>query len=104
MDSATLLSIAIALPLWALMTAYRKVRGRDGLGLGDVKLVAVAGAWLDWMTVAGVVEGAALSALAVYLLRGLIARRPRRAGIVMPFGAFLAPAIWIGWLAERLLF
>ena len=30
---------------------YAQVRGRQGLGLGDVKLALVAGAWLDWMMI-----------------------------------------------------
>ena len=36
-------ALAIALPLLGLMAGYRALRGRDGLGLGDVKLAAVAG-------------------------------------------------------------
>src|SRR5580704_19726228 len=41
---------AAALPLLVLMLLYEWWRGRPGLGLGDVKLVAVGGAWLDWFT------------------------------------------------------
>lgn len=36
---------AVALPLLLLMAFYRRWRGRDGLGLGDVKLAAVCGAF-----------------------------------------------------------
>jgi leader peptidase (prepilin peptidase)/N-methyltransferase len=94
---------AIALPFWALMAGYRRWRGRDGLGFGDVKLAAVAGAWLGWVTIFAVVELATLAALGAYLAHRYLHRRPLRASAFLPFGAFLAPAIWIGWLAESLL-
>ena len=93
-------ALAASAPLWLLLMLYRLWRGRDGMGLGDVKLAAVAGAWLDWLTIAGVIELAALSALAAYVLRSRITGRPMRATSALPFGLFFAPAIWIGWLAE----
>lgn len=34
-----------SLPLWLMATIYRWWTGKDGLGLGDVKLVAAMGAW-----------------------------------------------------------
>ena len=34
---------------FALRYGYARLRGRQGLGLGDVKLAFVAGAWLDWL-------------------------------------------------------
>jgi leader peptidase (prepilin peptidase) / N-methyltransferase len=86
-----------------LMFGYRRWRDREGLGFGDVKLSAVAGAWLGWVTILAVVELATLSALGAYVLNGYIRKRPIKATAFIPFGAFLAPAIWIGWLAEALL-
>jgi leader peptidase (prepilin peptidase)/N-methyltransferase len=94
---------AIAIPLLALMMAYRRWRGRDGLGLGDIKLAAVAGAWLGWATIFAVIELATLSALGAYIVNGCLRKRPLKATAFLPFGLFLAPAIWIGWLVEALL-
>ena len=94
---------AAALPLLALMLLYEWWRGRPGLGLGDVKLAAVAGAWLDWFTIVGVIEVAALAALAAFAVWRYVLRRPIVATTPLPFGLFLAPAIWIGWLAEAAL-
>jgi leader peptidase (prepilin peptidase)/N-methyltransferase len=91
---------AVAGPMLLLMIAYRRWRGRDGLGLGDVKLAAVAGAWLSPVTIFAVIELAALAAIGAYLLAALRGRRPLRGTAFLPFGAFLAPAIWIGWLVE----
>ncbi|HEX9208890.1 MAG TPA: A24 family peptidase [Bradyrhizobium sp.] len=91
---------AIALPLLLLMALYRRWRGRDGLGLGDVKLAAVCGAWLDLVTVAAVIELAALLAIGAYVANAALQRRPLRGTAFLPFGLFLAPTIWIGWLGE----
>jgi leader peptidase (prepilin peptidase)/N-methyltransferase len=90
-------------PFLALMIAYRRWRGRDGLGLGDIKLAAVAGAWLGWATIFAAIELATLSALGAYFVSGYLNKRPLKATAFLPFGLFLAPAIWIGWLVEALL-
>jgi leader peptidase (prepilin peptidase) / N-methyltransferase len=96
-------AVAIAVPLLLLMAGYRRWRGRDGLGLGDIKLAAVAGAWLGWVTVFAVIELATLSALGAYVVSAYLRQRPLRATAFLPFGLFLAPAIWIGWLVEAVL-
>ncbi len=70
--------------------AYRRLRGRDGLGAGDAKLLAAAGAWvgLDGLP-AVMLVGAALGI-------GLALVRP---GVTMatrvPFGPALALALWL---------
>jgi leader peptidase (prepilin peptidase)/N-methyltransferase len=101
--SAALRAAAVALPLLALMIGYRRWRGRDGLGLGDIKLAAVAGAWLGWATIFAAIELATLSALGAYFINARLRKRPLKATEFLPFGLFLAPAIWIGWLIEALL-
>lgn len=93
----------VALIFFGLAAIYQRLRGRAGLGLGDVKLAGVAGIWLDWLTLALAVEFAALAAIAFYLLRNYARGRALRTSARLPFGLFLAPAIWLGWLAEALL-
>jgi leader peptidase (prepilin peptidase)/N-methyltransferase len=101
---ACLLRAAVtALPLLALMLAYEWWRGRPGLGMGDVKLAAVAGVWLDWLAIVGAIEVAALTALAAYAVWRYVLRRPIDMTTPLPFGLFLAPAIWAGWLAQAAL-
>ncbi len=96
-------ALAIALPLLGLMAGYRALRGRDGLGLGDVKLAAVAGAWLGLPALFAAIELAALAAIGAYLLNAGLKRAPLKSTALLPFGTFLAPAIWLGWLAEALI-
>jgi leader peptidase (prepilin peptidase) / N-methyltransferase len=99
---ACLRGLVLAFLFLALRAIYRRFRGHDGLGLGDVKLAGVAGAWLDWLSAALAVEIAALSALAFFALWHLSGRRTFAATSRVPFGVFLAPAIWIAWLVEAL--
>src|SRR5437016_5299328 len=48
---AVLAALGLALAFLALREIHMRLRGLEGLGLGDVKLAAVAGAWLNWVTI-----------------------------------------------------
>lgn len=98
---ALLRGAVLAACFFALRAVYFRIRGREGIGLGDVKLAGVAGVWLDWTTMPVAIEIAALAALAVYLVGRLMSGRPIAALARLPFGLFLAPAIWLGWLIEN---
>lgn len=77
--------------------AYRTLRGRDGIGFGDIKLV---GASAVLVGVAGVGVQILLASVAAFIfivLRAVRLRRPLRAAARVPFGAFLAPALVIVW-------
>lgn len=100
---ATLRAAVLALSFFGLRLIYARLRGRDGIGLGDVKLAAVAGIWLDWSVMPIAVEIAALSALSIYALRRYVLRHPLRSSSRLPFGLYFAPAIWIGWLLQTTL-
>ncbi len=77
--------------------AYRRLRRRAGLGLGDAKLLAAAGAWLGWPALPGLVVVAATLALAVALVRAAAGER-LAAGTRIAFGPYLALALWLFWL------
>jgi leader peptidase (prepilin peptidase) / N-methyltransferase len=98
--SSTVRAAVAAGVFWTICVLYRYLRHRDGLGLGDVKLAAVAGAWLGATTIPLVIEVAALSGLACYLVRQWVLGRSFRPTDRLPFGIFFAPAIWFGWLYD----
>lgn len=84
-----------------LAWAYRRLRGREGLGLGDAKLLAAAGAWLSWAGLGSVLLWAAPLALVVTLAAGVIqgTLSDKLAGrAALPFGPFLALGFWLTWL------
>lgn len=74
--------------------AYRVLRGRDGIGLGDAKLLAGAGAWLGAEALPEVLLIAALAGLAQAAIaaRGALSLR---AETMIPFGPAIALAIWL---------
>jgi leader peptidase (prepilin peptidase) / N-methyltransferase len=81
---------ALALLRWG----YAQIRGREGLGLGDVKLAAAVGAWLPLEVIPlcfGLAAGAALVAVLLARLRSEAISGSTK----IPFGAFLCPALWL---------
>jgi leader peptidase (prepilin peptidase)/N-methyltransferase len=79
--------------VWLIEIAYRRLRGRAGIGLGDAKLLAAAGAWLGWEALPLTVLGASVLALAVVAARMAQGRAMDR-NTEIPFGPFLALAMW----------
>jgi leader peptidase (prepilin peptidase)/N-methyltransferase len=81
----------------AVEIGYRRLRGRDGLGQRDAKLMAAAGAWLGLAPLPTVVFAAALFGLTI--AAGLrIAGHLMHRGSAIPFGPALCAAIWVAWL------
>jgi leader peptidase (prepilin peptidase) / N-methyltransferase len=71
---------------------YRRIARREGLGLGDVKLMAMVGAFLGWH---GALATLVLGSFAGSLVGvALIASRRGTRLTALPFGSFLAPAAW----------
>jgi leader peptidase (prepilin peptidase)/N-methyltransferase len=91
------------LVLQAVAWAYQRCRGREGLGQGDAKLFAAAGAWLGLAALPQVILIAAVAALAAAAALGLAGTR-LRALTALPFGPFLGLAIWLTWLLGPLVF
>jgi leader peptidase (prepilin peptidase) / N-methyltransferase len=90
-------AVAGYLCLWLVAYGYRWMRGREGLGLGDAKLLAAAGAWVGASGLPSVVAGGALGALIAaggIMLTGVRLGRTS----ALPFGPFLALATWLVWL------
>jgi leader peptidase (prepilin peptidase) / N-methyltransferase len=84
------------LTLWLIFHLFRLATGKEGMGYGDFKLLAVFGAWLGWSALPQI---ALLSALVGALVGGgmiLFGRQGR--DVPIPFGPYLAAAGWIALL------
>lgn len=74
---------------WILQHGYRLLRGREGLGGGDVKLMAMIGALVGWQALPMVILAAAISALVPGILLTIFANKEDGPPLV-PFGPFLS--------------
>lgn len=83
--------------LWAIGAGYKMLRGREGLGGGDPKLLGAIGLWLGWAMLPAVLLLAALTGLALVGIGMVLGRRMTLADRV-PFGALLAIAAYPAWL------
>jgi len=77
--------------------SFKTLRGKDGLGRGDAKLLAVGGAWCGWMGLPFIVLIASGFGLAAALMPSI--RHSAENGRI-PFGPFLAAAILMVWAAN----
>lgn len=81
----------------AIRWLYRRLRGREGMGLGDAKLLAAAGAWVAWDGLPSVVLVATALGLAAALIMALRGRR-MTGDLSLAFGPALCAGLWIVWL------
>jgi len=86
---------------WGIGEFYFRSTETDGLGLGDAKLLAAAGAWLGPLLLAPVVFGATSAAL-VYAVSLMLRGRRISLKSSIPFGPFLS-ASFAAWWGARLL-
>lgn len=89
--------------LYAVALAYAMLRKIDGMGGGDIKLLAMIGAWLGWQSLPFVI----LVSSATGSIAGLIAMRSQRKGgqTRIPFGPFLSlAALLYTFFSEEILF
>ncbi|HEY5719293.1 MAG TPA: A24 family peptidase, partial [Gammaproteobacteria bacterium] len=96
LPSAVIGAVAGYLSLWIVYHAFRLLTGKEGMGYGDFKLLAVFGAWLGWQQLPLVVLLSSLVGAVVGVALLLLGRHAR--GTPMPFGPFLAAAGWVALL------
>ncbi|WP_434679688.1 prepilin peptidase [Pseudomonas sp. R1-18] len=89
-------AVAGYLLLWTVFWLFKLVTGKEGMGYGDFKLLAMLGAWGGWQ----ILPLTILMSSLVGAVLGLILMRIRKveAGAPMPFGPYLAIAGWIALL------
>ncbi len=88
LHDAVIGAIAGYLVLWCVHWLFKMVRGVEGMGYGDFKLLAALGAWLGWAALPQIVLIAAVTGAAVGLMATWIGRM--RFEEPLPFGPFLA--------------
>ena len=93
LKSSVVGAMAGYLALWSVYHLFRILTGKEGMGFGDFKLLAMLGAWLGWQYLPAIVIVSSLVGAIIGLV--LITLRGRDRNIPIPFGPFLALAGWI---------
>lgn len=89
-------AVAGYLSLWSVFWCFKLVTGKEGMGYGDFKLLAMLGAWGGWQILPLTIL---MSSLVGAILGGVMMRmRKVEAGTPIPFGPYLAIAGWIALL------
>ena len=78
------------LSLWIIYWLFKLIRGKEGMGYGDFKLLAALGAWLGWQILPIIVLLS--SVVGAFIGISLVAFKGRDHNIPLAFGPYLAIA------------
>jgi leader peptidase (prepilin peptidase)/N-methyltransferase len=84
------------LSLWSIFWFFKILTGKEGMGYGDFKLLAVFGAWLGWQMLPLVILLSSLVGAVVGIT--MIVSKRLKQGNPIPFGPYIAAAGWIALL------
>jgi leader peptidase (prepilin peptidase)/N-methyltransferase len=88
------------LSLWSVFILFKLTTGKEGMGHGDFKLLAMLGAWVGWKMLFVIILTASLVGAIVGITMIVLKKTERSTQI--PFGPYLAAAGWLSllWGAE----
>ena len=81
------------LSLWSIFWLFKILTGKEGMGYGDFKLLAVFGAWLGWQMLPLVILLSSFVGAVVGIT--MIVNKRLKQGNPIPFGPYIAAAGWI---------
>lgn len=85
--------------LWATYWLFYFITGKEGMGYGDFKLLAMIGAWLGWQLLLFVILFASVVGAVIGVTTLLITKKSYNTRI--PFGPFLAAGGWLALICGR---
>jgi leader peptidase (prepilin peptidase)/N-methyltransferase len=93
LQSSVIGAVAGYMSLWSVYQLFRLLTGKEGMGYGDFKLLAMLGAWQGWQFLPAIIILSSLvgSIIGITLMIGF----GRDRSVPIPFGPFLATAGWL---------
>ncbi len=92
-ESSVIGAMAGYLSLWSVYWLFKLFTGKEGMGYGDFKLLALLGAWMGWQALVVIIFMSSFVGAVVGIM--LIIFRGHDKNIPIPFGPYLAAAGWI---------
>jgi len=104
LEASVIGAMAGYMSLWSVFILFKLVTGKEGMGHGDFKLLAMLGAWLGWKPLFVVILTSSVVGAIVGI--GMILLKMTERGTQIPFGPYLAAAGWITllWGSELMQF
>ena len=96
LEDSVIGAMAGYLSLWSVFVLFKLLTGKEGMGHGDFKLLAMLGAWTGWQQLLVIVLTSSLVGAVVGISMILLKKTER--GTQIPFGPYLAAAGWIALL------
>ena len=90
LGDAVIGAVAGYLSLWSIYWLFKLIRGKEGMGYGDFKLLAALGAWLGWQLLPVIVLLSSVVGAAIGI--ALIVFKGRDHSVPLAFGPYLAIA------------
>ena len=90
LHDAVIGAVAGYLSLWSIYWLFKLIRGKEGMGYGDFKLLAALGAWLGWQLLPVIVLLSSVVGAAIGIT--LIVFKGRDHSVPLAFGPYLAIA------------
>jgi leader peptidase (prepilin peptidase)/N-methyltransferase len=89
-------AVAGYLALWTVYQLFKLATGKEGMGYGDFKLLALFGAWLGWQVLPVIILLSSLVGAVIGV--SMIVFGGHERGKPIPFGPYLAAAGWLAML------
>ena len=93
LEDSVIGAMAGYMSLWTVFILFKLVTGKEGMGHGDFKLLAMLGAWLGWQPLFVVILTSSVVGASVGISMILLKKTER--GTQIPFGPYLAAAGWM---------
>lgn len=96
LESSVIGAMAGYMSLWSVYIVFKVITGKEGMGHGDFKLLAMLGAWMGWKVLFVIILTSSIVGAIVGISMILLNKTSR--GTQIPFGPYLAAAGWISLL------
>ena len=93
LESSVIGAMAGYMSLWSVYIVFKLITGKEGMGHGDFKLLAMLGAWIGWELLFVIILTSSLVGATIGISMILLKKTSRATQI--PFGPYLAGAGWI---------
>jgi len=73
--------------IWSIIYFYKQLRNKDGMGLGDAKLLSAIGFWFGWISIPFVIFLSSITAL-LFVIPSLL-KKSKKLSSQIPFGPYI---------------